>query len=177
MPMRQRGANTEEDQMLEMAAVPYDGEFKAEQALSQMRADRSDEWLSDVGVIEHDREGRYSVKAKNPKVDEGKVGKGAAIGGATGLFIGAIGGPLGLLLWGSIGALTGAGIGAVKESAFKPTVELLKDSLPPDASMLVLVGETPTIDAFVAATGGEGRAIREGLTSEQAKELSEARVS
>ena len=164
--------------MLEMAAVTSDGEPKAEQALSQMRAAKSDEWLSDVGVIEHDREGRYSVKAKNPKVDEGKVGTGAAIGGLTGLFIGASGGPFGLLLWGSIGALTGAGIGAAKESAFLPTVELLKSALPADASMMVLVGETPTIDAFVAATGAqEDRVTRQGLTSEQAKELSQAQVS
>ena len=161
--------------MLEMVAVTYDGAHSAERALSDMRANRDDEWLSEVGMLEHDRDGRYSVKAKNPHVDEGKAGAGAAIGGVTGLFLGAIGGPFGLLLWGSIGALTGAGIGASKESAFKPTADELKAALPPDASVLVLVGETPTLDAFVAATGaGDDAVVRTPLTSEQAAELTEA---
>ncbi|MGI9539847.1 MAG: hypothetical protein ACR2N6_06845 [Miltoncostaeaceae bacterium] len=161
--------------MLEMVAIRYDGAHAAERALSDMRASRDDAWLSEVGVIEHDRDGRYSVKAKNPDVDKGKAGKGAAIGGLTGLFIGAIGGPFGLLLWGGLGALTGAGIGAAGESAFKLTVEELKAALAPDASMLVLVGETDTLDAFVGASGASGDdLIRRPLTSEQAAELSGA---
>lgn len=161
--------------MLEMVAVRYDGAHAAERALSDMRSARDDAWLSEVSLLEHDRDGRYSVKAKNPKVGEGKAGAGAAIGGLTGLFIGAIGGPFGLLFWGAIGALTGGGIGASAESAFKPTVDALKEALPPDASMLVLVGETDTLDAFVAATGaGESEIVRNPLTSEQAAELEKA---
>lgn len=161
--------------MLEMVAVTYDGAHSAERALSDMRASRDDEWLSEVGMLEHDRDGRYSVKAKNPKVGEGKAGAGAAIGGVTGLFLGAIGGPFGLLLWGSIGALAGAGIGASAESAFKPTADELKASLPPDASMLVLVGESSELDTFVAATGAsDDQILRAPLTSDQARELDEA---
>ncbi len=161
--------------MLEMAAIRYDGAHAAERALSDMRASRDDEWLEDVGVIEHGRDGRYSVKAKNPQVAKGKAGSGAAIGGLTGLFIGAIGGPLGMLFWGTIGALTGGGVGASAESSFKPMVDALEDALAPDASMLVLVGETDTLDAFVgAADAGADALIRNPLTSEQAAELTKA---
>ena len=41
--------------------------------------------------------------------------------------------------------------------------------------MLVLVGETDTLDTFVGASGASGdEVIRRGLTSEQAAELSKA---
>ena len=161
--------------MLEMAAVTYDGAHSAEKALSDLRTARKDEWLSEVSVIEHDAQGRYSVKAKNPKVGEGHAGRGAAIGGLTGVFVGLVGGPLGLLLWGTVGAVTGGAIGASAESAFKPMVDELESRLAPDASMLVLVGETPALDAFVSATGAkESDLVRAPLTSEQAEELSKA---
>ena len=158
--------------MLEMAAVTYDGAHSAERALSDLRGAGGDAWLSEVSVIEHDADGRYSVKAKNPSVDKGHAGSGAALGGLTGVFVGLIGGPLGLLVWGTLGALTGAAIGASAESAFKPMVDELEGRLAPDASMLVIVGETPTVDGFVAATGaGDDRLLRAPLTSEQAAEL------
>lgn len=161
--------------MLEMAAVPFDGAHQAEKVLSDLRTSSQDPWLSEVSIIEHDADGRYSVKAKNPSVDEGHAGAGAAIGGLTGVFLGIIGGPLGLLFWGTMGALTGGAIGADHESAFKPMIDDLEDHLAPDASMLVLVGETPTIDSFVAATGpSNGGVLRSPLTSEQAEELSKA---
>ena len=70
--------------MLEMVAVTYDGAHTAEGALSNLRTTRDDEWLSEVSVIEHDKDGRYSVKAKNPDVDKGHMGSGMAAGGLTG---------------------------------------------------------------------------------------------
>jgi uncharacterized membrane protein len=161
--------------MLEMAAVTFDGAHGAERKLSDLRVSSKEPWLSEVSVIEHDADGRYSVKAKNPSVGEGHAGSGAAIGGLTGVFVGLIGGPLGLLFWGTLGALTGGAIGASGESAFKPMVDELEARLAPDASMLVLVGETPAIDSFVSATGGSGeRVLRAPLTSDQAAELSKA---
>lgn len=137
--------------MLEVVAISFDGAHAAERQLSDLRMSRDDPWLSEVSVIEHDVDGRYSVKAKNPKIEEEHAGSGAAIGGLTGLFIGAIGGPLGLLLWGGIGALAGAAVGSAHDSAFKPMVDDLEARLAPDASMLVLVGETPALDALQAA--------------------------
>lgn len=161
--------------MLEMAAVTFDGAHGAEKALSDLRTSSPEPWMSEVSVIEHDADGRYSVKAKNPSVGEGHTGSGAAIGGLTGVFLGLIGGPLGLLFWGTLGALGGAAVGAGTESAFKPMVDDLEDRLAPDASMLVLVGETQTIDTFVSALGAtEDRLVRRPLTSDQAEELSKA---
>ena len=91
------------------------------------------------------------------------------------MFIGAIGGPFGLLLWGSLGALTGSAVGVGHESAFKPMVDELKARLAPDASMLVLVGETPAIDGLQSAIDPPpNRVLRQALTSDQARELSEA---
>ncbi len=161
--------------MLEMVSANYDGAHAAERALSALRADRDDEWLSEVSIIEHGSDGRYSVKAKNPDVEKTHAGSGAAIGGLTGLFIGAIGGPLGLLFWSGLGAMTGAAAGASRDSAFEPMVEALKDTIPPGASALILVGETPTLNGFVKTLNvPESQTIRRPLTSEQAAELSEA---
>ncbi len=158
--------------MLEMVAITFDGAHTAERTLSDLRSARSDPWLSEVSIIEHDTDGRYSVKAKNPDVEDRHAGKGAAIGGLTGLFIGAIGGPFGLILWSGAGALTGGAIGAGKESAFLPMVEQLKARLAPDASMLILVGETPALDGLVDAVGAaDSNVLRQPLTSDQAAEL------
>ncbi len=158
--------------MLEMVAITFDGAHTAERALSDLRADRDDAWLSEVSIIEHDNDGRYSVKAKNPDVEDRHAGKGAAIGGLTGLFIGAIGGPFGLILWSTTGAMAGGAIGAAKESAFMPMVETLKARLAPGASMLILVGETPALDQLESAVGANpDHVLRQPLTSAQAEEL------
>src|SRR4051812_36535501 len=137
--------------MLEMIAITFDGAHAAERQLSDLRSTQQDEWLSEVSVIEHSHDGRYSVKAKNPSVEKSHAGKSAAIGGLTGLFVGAIGGPFGLLLWGTLGAMTGSAIGVGRESSFKPMVDELEARLAPDASMLVLVGEAPALDALPEA--------------------------
>lgn len=158
--------------MLEMVAITFDGAHSAERTLGELRAARQDPWLSEVSVLEHDTDGRYSVKAKNPDVEDRHAGKGASIGALTGLFIGAIGGPLGLVLWSTSGAMVGGAVGAGKESAFLPMVEELKARLAPGASMLVLVGETPALDGLVGATGAtEVNVFRQPLTSAQAAEL------
>ena len=63
-------------------------------------------------------------------------------------------------------------IGAGKESAFLSTVEQLKARLAPGASMLILVGETPALDALVDAVGADdSNVLRQPLSSEQAAEL------
>jgi uncharacterized membrane protein len=161
--------------MLEMVAITLDGAHAAERALSDLRSTRHDPWLAEVSIIEHDTDGRYSVKAKNPNVEDRHAGKGAAIGGLTGLFVGAIGGPFGLVLWSSTGALAGGAIGVGKESTFLPMVDGLKARLAPGASMLILVGETPALDGLVSAVGAdESNVLRQALTSEQANELTNA---
>ena len=56
-----------------------------------------------------------------------------------------------------------------------PLVEAFEARLAPGASMLVLVGESPALDALVAAVGADTSAVhRQALTSEQAAELSKA---
>jgi uncharacterized membrane protein len=162
--------------MLEVIAIGFDGAHGAERVLSDLRAKRDDPWLSEVSIIEHHKDGRYSVKAKDPDLDDSDAGKGAAIGGLTGLLIGAIGGPLGLVFWSGVGALTGGAIGAGKDSAFLPLVDDLKARIGPGASVLVLAAETPAIDGLEAAVNAdENDVLRRPLTNDQAKELADAR--
>jgi len=160
--------------MLEMETITFDGENSAERKLDELNGKRDDPWLAEVGILQHDTKGEYSLKGANSGVDDGKTGKGASIGGLTGAAVGLIGGPAGLLAWTTIGATTGAAVGASKESAFRPVFEQMKDRLPSGSSMLVLVGETPSIDAFEGAVGAKKSAVtRHALTNDQAKELSE----
>ena len=92
---------------VEMAAVAFDGTHTAEQELSALRASRDDAWLTDVAVLEHHAGGRYSMKATSPDYgDEDHIGAGIALGGGTGLLLGMIAGPLGLIFWGTMGAMT-----------------------------------------------------------------------
>ena len=161
--------------MLEVVVVTFDGAQAAERRLSDLRAARDDDWLGEISVIEHDRDGRYSVKAKNPAVTDRHTGRGAAIGGLTGLFVGAIAAPLGLVAWSGVGAASGGLIGASHEREFMPLVEEFEARLAPDTSMLVLVGETPALDALVAAAKADPDAVmRRPLTSEQVEELLQA---
>jgi len=165
--------------VFEIVAVTYDGAHSAQQALDNLRESRDDSWLPWVGVLEHDSEGEFTVKSKNPDVDDAKAGKDAAIGGMTGGVIGVIGGPLGIAIGAGIGAAIGGMVGATGESAFKPTVEQLKGRLPANASMLVLVGQPRTQDEFLEAIGArpDSDIFRLPLTSAQTEELTERRSS
>jgi uncharacterized membrane protein len=165
--------------VFEIVAVTYDGADSAQQALDNLRETRDDRWLPWIGVIEHDSEGEYTVKSRNPDVDEAKAGKDAGIGGLTGGVIGIIGGPLGVAIGAGIGAAIGGMVGATGESAFKPTVEQLKGRLPQDASMLVLVGGPETQDEFLEAIGArpDSDIFRLPLTIAQTEELTERRSS
>jgi hypothetical protein len=90
---------------VEMAAVVFDGTRTAERELSNLRTSRSDAWLNEVAVLERHEGGRFSMKATSPDYgDKDHVGAGIALGGGTGLLLGLIAGPLGLLFWGAMGA-------------------------------------------------------------------------
>ena len=163
---------------MEMAVITFDGTHNAEQALSGLRASRDDAWLTEVAVLEHHRGGRYSMKATTPDYGEkGHVGAGATIGGLTGLALGTIAGPLGILFWGTMGAMTGGVAGDTGSAgAFDPLVEQVKDALPRNSSALILVAEPSTAEEFIAAAGADRQVSRQQLTDEQVEELSQAAV-
>lgn len=166
---------------VEMTAVAFDGTHTAERELSALHSTRSDPWLTEVAVLEHHRTGRYSMKATSPDYgDEDHVGAGIAIGGGTGMLLGLIGGPLGLLFMGAMGAMIGGAAGAAGSKgagAFDPLVDEVKDAIPDDTSALILVAENPTAEQLVAAVGPHGRqVIRQQLTSEQVDQLKQAAV-
>lgn len=166
---------------IEMAAVTFDGTHTAEKELSALRTTRQDPWLTEVAELEHHVGGRFSMKATSPAYDDkDHIGHGMAVGGGTGLLLGMIGGPLGIIFMGAVGAMTGGTIGASKEQAadqgaFAPLVEEVKDALPHNSSALFLVGEPDTAEQLVSAVGAKGRQVlRENLTDEQVKQLTEA---
>ena len=164
---------------LEMAAVTFDGTHTAERELSALRTSRSDPWLSEVAELEHHVGGRFSMKATSPAYgDEDHVGAGLAIGGGTGVLLGLIGGPLGLVFWGAMGAMAGGAVGASnRDGAFDPLVEQVKEALPHNSSALILVAENATAEELVTAVGAHGRqVIRQDLTMEQTQELTQAAV-
>ena len=164
---------------VEMAAVVFDGTHTAEQELSALRASRDDAWLTDVAVLEHHVGGRFSMKATSPDYgDEDHAGAGIALGGATGLLLGMIAGPLGIIFWGTMGAVTGGAAGASeREGAFDGLVEQVKDALPHKSSALILVAEEATTEEFGSAVGAKSRQIvRQALTDEQVEQLRQAAV-
>ena len=164
---------------MEMAVVAFEGTNTAEQTLSNMRASQDDAWLHEVSVLEHHRGGRFSMKATTPDYgEEGHVGAGASIGGLTGLALGAIAGPLGLLFWGTMGAATGGALGDTgRAGAFDPLVEQVKDALPRNSSALILVAEPSTAEELISAAGESGQVSRQQLTDEQVEQLNDAALA
>ena len=164
---------------MEMAVVTFDGTNEAEHALSSLRASRDDAWLEDVAVLEHHRGGRFSMKATTPDYGEkGHVGAGASIGGLTGLAMGAIAGPLGIVFWSTMGAVTGGALGDTgSKGPFDPLVDQVKDALPRNSSALILVAEPSTAEEFISAAGEDRQVTRQQLTDEQVENLEQAAVA
>lgn len=159
---------------VEMVAVVFDGTHTAEKELSQLRVARDDAWLEEVSVLEHHASGRFSIKATSPDYgDEDHFRAGLAIGGATGLLLGLIAGPIGVLFMGAVGAMTGRALGAQKHhGAFDPLVAQVKDAVRRGSSALILVAEHDTAEQLVSTLGdGARRILRHPLTTEQLEEL------
>lgn len=161
--------------MLEVVALTYDGAATADETRRDLHARFDDPWVDQISLVSRDSSGEYTVDASNPAVEQGHAVKGATIGGLTGLFIGAIGGPMGIAVIGAAGALTGGSIGRHRESAFHDMVKDFEDLLDFDYSMLVLVGDASALDAFISAAAvNAGGMVRRPLTEEQERELAEA---
>lgn len=164
---------------VEMAAVAFRGVEAAEAQLETLRGARSDAWLSDVCVLRHREDGGYELEASSPEInDEDKARRGLGIGAGTGALLGLVAGPLGIVFWGALGALAGAGIGASKHSAFEPLVEQVKDFLPRDASALFLLAESQEAEELVTATEADAVGVlREPLDEKQIAALEELHAS
>ena len=164
---------------MEMAVITFDGTNHAEKALSALRASQDDAWLTEVAVLEHHRGGRFSMKATTPDYGEkGHVGAGATAGGLTGLALGAIAGPLGLVFWTTMGAMTGGMAGDTGSTGtYDPLVTQVKEALPRNSSALILVAEPSTAEEFIAAAGADRQVSRQQLTDEQVEHLSQAAVA
>jgi hypothetical protein len=164
---------------IEMAVLTFDGTHAAERELSVLRASRDDAWLGEVAVLEHHAGGRYSMKATSPGYrDKDHLAAAAATGGLTGLCLGAIARPLGLISWSSMAGLTGAALRDTgRPGAFGPLVDRVKDALPRGSSALILVAEPALAELLISVVGPRARVSRQLLTDEQVERLIEAAVA
>ena len=93
-------------------------------------------------------------------------------------MLGAIAGPLGILFWGTMGAVTGGALGdTARAGAFDPLVDQVKAALPRNSSALILAAGTPTAEELIAAVESSGEVSRQQLTDEQVEQLSAAAVA
>jgi uncharacterized membrane protein len=133
-----------------------DNDKNAYQALTDLKQLDSQDQIKIAGaaVITRDRDGR--VDAKSEVGDDPYVG--TASGGAIGLLIGIIGGPLGMLLGGATGVLVGS-LFDVNEVETTESVlsEISKQVQPTRTAVLAQVTEQSpdVIDTAMARLGGE----------------------
>ena len=133
-----------------------DNDKNAYQALTDLKQLDSQDQIKIAGaaVITRDRDGR--VDAKSEVGDDPYVG--TASGGAIGLLVGIIGGPLGMLLGGATGVLVGS-LFDVNEVETTESVlsEISKQVQPTRTAVLAQVTEQSpdVIDTAMARLGGE----------------------
>ncbi len=168
---------------LDLALIRFPGETKAASVFGAMRASEGSHpapWTHEVGLVEHHRNGRVSIRGTfaNHYVDvdgADHVSESGALEGAlTGALVGGIFGPpgfaAGLVLRGAVGAE--ARRPKEVEAAPKPLVDALHSSVPTGASAIVLLAAPMHVDGMLSALGdADGAVFRRTLTDEQASAL------
>ena len=159
----------------DLIVLKFDGTYTAQQAMAAVRAleEMRYAWIEDVAVVERHASGRVSSHTTH-----GSVTGGALWGGLTGMIVGLLFPPAGLLgLW-AVGLAAGAGIEALtKEHGLDETVlDRVKASLDErSTSALILIGADGDVDemnrAFEPYRPVE--VIRESLPEESATKLKE----
>ena len=159
----------------EVGVVTFDGTDAAEHLVGSLR-DRGAVGISnEVGIVEHQASGRFSVHSYTAEHTRGrKAGEGALIGALGGALLF---GPFGLVA----GILGGAAVGASAGGAnphdlalSDDFVERLKASLPPDSSAVVIVGEPEGVGELMGEIRGAGGVVTK---TELHEPLSDAQVA
>jgi uncharacterized membrane protein len=135
----------------DLIVVKFTGTYTAQRAMAEVRAleDLRDAWIEDVAIVERHGSGRLSTHTTH-----GSVTGGALWGGLTGIIVGLLFPPAGLVgLW-VLGAAAGAGVEALtKEHGLDESLlERVKASLSEKAtSALVLIGAEGDVDEMTRA--------------------------
>lgn len=136
-----------------LVAIQFAGEDRAKQVadLVNKYQKKGDYKVKAWAVVEVDEKGKAHVK------QSGHGGWGSAIGAGTGVLLGLIGGPAGLLVWTLGGALLGGLAGKYLGHQFdEDEIKALAASMEPNTSGLIVVIEDKLLEQFENEMGLEG---------------------
>ncbi len=148
--------NRMEDQDMEdVLIVRFDNLAAARAGMSELRrlADEGTVTLRTAAIVVREADGRFWMPE-----DEEQIGlTGTATGGVIGALLGALTGPIGLLLWGATGALIGSLVDAEQADVAEEVLISVTRSVPPGTTALVADITEPApavVDAAMRACGG-----------------------
>ena len=137
-------------------AVAFDADVNAYAALTKLKElDAQDQIeVHEAVVAQRATDGTVTVKDQvgSPEL------LGTAGGGLTGLLLGILGGPVGVLIGGSTGLLVGSLFDLDEADQVETTLGELSKSVAPDATAVLAVVTEPSpeiVDAAMAALGGD----------------------
>lgn len=137
-------------QAYHMVVVKFAGEDRAKQVADLINKHQKEAQIKVKAwaVVEVDEKGKSHVK------QSGHGGWGAAAGGGTGLLLGLIGGPAGLLIWALGGALVGGLAGKYVGHQFdEDQLKAVGDMMEPNTSALVLIAEDKLLEGIEEQMG------------------------
>lgn len=143
-----------------LVAVVFDGQRTAGKALETLEDyDPAYPWVEDVAVLSRSKHGVMRVHSTWAQNDSA-VGAGMSRGVLTGGLIGLLFGPGGAMAGAAIGASIGGLFGVSSEVlADDPWLDDMVSKLKKDTSALILVGEAPILDEYIATVQALGGAI------------------
>ncbi len=135
--------------MAELIVLYFDSTHGAEEAVLSVRKpeDVNYAWADDVAIVERHKSGRVATHTSDASTTQG-----AAVGGMTGLVVGLIFPPAGVLALLGVGAAVGAGVEKIaKENGLdSDMLKAVKDSLGKGTSAILLVGASGDVDEMMA---------------------------
>jgi uncharacterized membrane protein len=157
-------------------AFTFAGKRAAGKALDKLEwNDDSVYWLDDIAEVSVNKRGTYRVHstwAQDSSNVPGGIGYGALVGGMIGSILGPAGAVAGAAMGGSMGGLVGASLNVEFDD---PILDTFADSLLPDTSALVIIGDASTVAAVTLALAEyEVQAFETELDEEAEKALRKA---
>jgi uncharacterized membrane protein len=133
-----------------IAIIKFAGQDRAKQVVDLVKKQEKklDLEVKAWAVVEVNEKGKMDVK------QQGHGGWGAAIGGGTGVLLGLIGGPAGLLVWALGGALVGGLAGKYLGHQFdEDELKAVAAAMEPNTSGLILVVEDQLVEKVADELG------------------------
>jgi len=165
--------------VFEVGVIAFADTESADRVVDGLRQMGATHLVNDVSLLEHHKDGRFSVHAYSQETSRGaKMGAGAVIGTLAGaLLLGPFGMVVGLVGGGAVGASMG-GRNPHDLGLSDSFVQELRDALPPGSSAVLIAGEPDRVDELMGHVRSSGavvaKELREPLTDEQSQAIREA---